>query len=162
MLVLLIILTIIITFFLGEVLGYFWHRIGTHKDIIPPVRQTHKIHHQHDLTGHEANEDFFWSFILTSALGGLLVLSVLVGLPLAIALTIFITLSLMLVFNWYIHAAYHNPDHYLNKFEWFQQNKKLHYEHHYDPKVNFAITFRFPDLLFGTYKDIDADCNIEV
>ena len=158
---LLIILTIIITIFLGEILGYFWHRIGTHKDIIPPVRNTHRTHHEHDLTGHEANEDFFWTFILVSTFGGLLTLSVLVGLPLAIALTMFITLALMFVWNWYIHAAYHIPDHYLNKFEWFQNDKKIHYEHHFDPKCNFAIASHFPDRLFGTYKDIDADCVLE-
>lgn len=161
LLFLLALLTIIITIFIGEILGYFWHRIGTHKDIIPPVRKTHRIHHQHDIVGHEANEDFFWTFLLTIIFGGFLVLSVLLGLPLVIALTMFITLNLMFIWNWYVHAAYHIPDHFLNKFEWFKRDKKIHLEHHYDPKVNFAIASHFPDKLFGTYKEIDQDCYID-
>ena len=151
--IILVILSIFITLFLGEILGYFWHRIGTHKDIITPIRRTHQIHHEHGLEGHEANEDFFWTFILVTAFGGLLTLAVLIGLPLAIAFAMFITLNLMFIWNWYIHAAYHIPDHYLNKFAWFREDKKLHYEHHYNPKVNFAIATHFPDKIFGTYRE---------
>ena len=49
--------------YLSEIGGYFWHKWGAHTDIIPPVRQTHLIHHLADLS-HEAHEDFFWIIIL--------------------------------------------------------------------------------------------------
>lgn len=151
----LIIFIIVITIILAEIGGYFWHRLGAHTSTIPIVRETHKIHHQHDLEGHEADEDFFWVFLLTMAFSILLCIFVIFGLPMIIAVTVFTSAMVVFIWNWYVHAAYHTPGHWLENFDWFIKDRELHFQHHYDPTSNFAIASHFPDMLFGTFSEVD-------
>lgn len=139
--------------------AYFWHSYIAHTPTVPGVHDTHKIHHNADLT-HEAHEDFFWVILILMALGaGLITIWYQGYIPIPI---VYITLAysllvLVFVWNWYIHSAYHIPNHWLNEYEWFQKDKKMHLQHHVNPWVNYGIASHFSDIIFGTYEYPEED-----
>lgn len=143
---------------MSEGASYFWHRIGAHSDIVlPNIHDTHRIHHQADLD-HQAHEDFYWVCIGLFAL----YVAFLVGYYLKIidlihALLIPTVISSVFIASWYIHSAYHIDDHWLNEYEWFRNKRELHFNHHYDPTVNYGILTHIPDILCGTFKNVEAD-----
>ena len=70
---------------------------------------------------------------------------------------IYVILSYLLlatdfVWNWYVHSAYHIQNHWLNNFDWFKLDKKIHLQHHVDPTVNYGIASHFCDIIMGTYE----------
>ena len=140
--------------------AYFWHRIGAHTDIVlPEIHETHKTHHDANLD-HQANQDFYWVLL---GLAGIYTLFVLMAMTrlinMAYAIIIPTIISLVFISTWYIHRAYHIEDHWLNNYEWFKRKKKLHFNHHYDPDVNYGILTHIFDKLCGTYKEIPFDDN---
>ena len=148
-----IILIYVLLIFITEMGAYFWHNIA-HEDIVPGVHETHKIHHNADLR-HEAHEDFFWVILLLIVLGisltGLWYYDYLFVNPKLVILGYGIIVSVF-VWNWYVHSAYHIPDHWLNNYEWFRIDKKIHLQHHVNPWVNYGIASHFSDVIFGTYE----------
>ena len=130
--------------------SYLWHRFGAHTDIIPGVHDVHRIHHEADLT-HEAHEDFLVVIILLFLLGLFLFILYKSFLPTYYLIMIYLTVVAVFVWNWYIHSAYHIPNHWLNQYDWFKQDKKIHLQHHVDPTVNYGIASHFSDIIFGTY-----------
>ena len=138
----------------SEMGSYFWHRFGAHTDIIPGVHTVHKIHHNADLT-HEAYEDFYIVISLLLILG-----LVLIGLwyndylfvPVEYVIGAYVILFIVYVWDWYIHSAYHIPNHWLNNYHWFRKDKKMHLQHHVNPWVNYGIASHFSDIIFGTYE----------
>lgn len=149
-------------FYISEVGGYFWHRWGAHTNIVPPVRQTHYIHHLADLS-HEAHEDFFWVIVLLVSLGIFLTyLYYKNWINLTILMIIYIPVIITFTWNWYIHSAYHHKDHWLNQYEWFQNDKRSHFQHHINPKCNYSIATHFTDEFFNTFEygfPIDNEVN---
>jgi hypothetical protein len=136
-----------------EVFSYLWHRYGAHTDILSGPRISHQIHHNYDLDyEHKAHSDFIW----------ILFLLILVEIFIVIFITYYSffnnTIILSFIFsltvfswNWYIHSAYHDSKHFLNKFEWFRKEKDRHFIHHYNPKVNFGIASHFSDKFLNTW-----------
>jgi sterol desaturase/sphingolipid hydroxylase (fatty acid hydroxylase superfamily) len=60
------------------------------------------------------------------------------------------------VINDYLHGQYHRKNAWLSRFNWFQRQQKLHFNHHKNVETNFAfggLTYIF-DKMFGTYKPI--------
>lgn len=145
---LLYILIIASTIILSETGAYLWHNFA-HEDIALGVRETHKIHHNADLT-HEAHEDFYWVGLMLFIIG-----CVLIYLTNYISykylLTFYTVLTIVFIWNWYIHSAYHISDHWLNQYDWFKKDKKIHFQHHINPRVNYGIASHFNDVIFGTY-----------
>lgn len=139
--------------------AYLWHRFGAHTDIVPGVHDTHKIHHIADLT-HEAHEDFFWVILILAALGAGLVAAwytnYLFIQPIYVIVGYFLVV-LVYGWNWYVHSAYHIPNHWLGRFYWFRKDKKMHLQHHVNPKVNYGIASHFSDIIFGTYEYPEED-----
>ena len=142
--------------------SYSWHRFGAHTDIIPGPHDTHRIHHTSNLT-HEAHEDFFWVvFLLIVGAIGLTTIWYLGYYDMIGILPIYIIIAysiliLVFVWNWYIHSAYHIPNHWLNQYRWFQKDKRIHLQHHVNPRVNYGIASHFSDIIFGTYEYPDRD-----
>jgi len=140
---------LIILILLSEVAGYFWHNL-VHNDNAPGVYETHKIHHQADLT-HEAHEDFYWVIVLLILLGVFLFF-VRNYISLYYLIPGYLIVTLVFVWNWYVHSAYHVQNHWLNRYKWFQIDKKIHLQHHVNPWKNYGIASHFSDVIFGTYE----------
>lgn len=135
----------------SELGGYFWHNL-VHNDNASSLYETHKIHHEADLT-HEAHEDFLWVILILSIFGMFLFI-IYYYLP---YLMIYLIVGYIIAFsvftwNWYVHSAYHIPNHWLNKYAWFRTDKKIHLQHHVNPWKNYGIASHFSDVIFGTYE----------
>lgn len=150
---------IIILIITSEIGGYFWHNL-VHNDNAPGVYETHKIHHEADLT-HEAHEDFLW-VILILFIFGLFLFGICYYYPFLMYYLIPAYLIVVTVFtwNWYVHSAYHIPNHWLNKYSWFRIDKKIHLQHHVNPWKNYGIASHFSDVIFGTYEYPSEDPSI--
>ena len=157
-----IFLIIFFIFFLSIVIGseftaYLWHRYGAHTDILPKVYDTHKIHHIAELT-HEAHEDFYYIIIILLLAFILLYFfwysgyMKFIGLHVIYPVLAYLIVFTVFVWNWYIHSAYHVSDHWLNQYEWFKKDKRIHLQHHINPSVNYGIASHFNDIVFGTYE----------
>lgn len=147
--VLLLIFLIIFTVIFAEVMGYLWHRFAAHND--NPVGETHRIHHEADLT-HEAHEDFLWVIFILFL--GTLVLAFLwyyFSLPILYIAGCYLIVVAVFIWNWYIHSAYHQPNHWLNQYDWFKRDKRLHFQHHINPWSNYGIASHFSDIIGGTF-----------
>ena len=143
-----------------EVFAYLWHRFGAHSDLVPGLHDTHKIHHEYSLdAAHEADEDFVWVLLLMVyfelAVGVALMLGFISG-PTAIV-TVIVALT-VLWWNWWIHRAYHHPDHWLNSYQWFVREKDRHFVHHQEPRNNYGIASHIGDVLFNTWTEALGDC----
>jgi sterol desaturase/sphingolipid hydroxylase (fatty acid hydroxylase superfamily) len=136
-----------------EVFAYLWHRYGAHADIIPGIHDTHRIHHMMNLDlGHEADEDFVWILLMMIMFEIIMGLCVIIGFISKIFALITIIISLIVFWwNWWIHKAYHQPNHWLNSYEWFRLEKDRHYVHHYQPRKNYGIASHFTDQIMGTW-----------
>lgn len=146
-------LTFLVIIFASEFGAYLWHRFA-HTNIIPEVHDTHRIHHEADLR-HEAHEDFFWVILILIALGISLIVAWyyrFMPIPFIYFIISYLLVVMVFVWNWYVHSAYHIPNHWLNGFSWFKQDKKIHLQHHVNPSVNYGIASHFSDVIFGTYE----------
>jgi sterol desaturase/sphingolipid hydroxylase (fatty acid hydroxylase superfamily) len=145
----------------AEVYGYLWHRFGAHAGYVPGIKETHRIHHIVDISaGHEADEDFVWILLLIMTFEIIVGLGVMIGLiPGILAIVTIITLTVVFVWNWWIHRSYHQEDHWLNGYEWFRREKELHFIHHYKPGQNYGVATHFNDKLFGTWTDLEIKTN---
>jgi sterol desaturase/sphingolipid hydroxylase (fatty acid hydroxylase superfamily) len=88
------------------------------------------------------------------------------GIPIVVfTATIYVTFGLMVTnaylvgvfftFAWhvYLHRQYHLTTSPLDRFAWFQRKRHLHFEHHRNARVNFAVVEFWIDTLMGTRKD---------
>ena len=136
-----------------EVFAYLWHRYGAHEDYIPGIHDTHRIHHSMGET-HEADEDFVWILLLMIlfelsiglGVGARIVPGIIAIVTIIVSLTVF-------WWNWWIHKAYHQPQHWLNNYSWFSLEKRRHFFHHKHPRLNYGIATHFTDKVFGTWLD---------
>jgi lathosterol oxidase len=135
---------------LSEVGGYFWHRFGAHKNILPLVKKTHDIHHT--IIDDQAYGDFLYVCILLSLYFGLLLYVYYYAyITRALFLYLYIPVVLTFLMNFYIHRAYHIENHWLNKYEWFQNDKRIHLQHHIDETKNFGIITHMTDHILDTF-----------
>lgn len=146
--------------YLSEVGGYIWHKWIAHTDGIPGIRESHKIHHVADLS-HEAHEDFFWVVLLLISLGiSLSYIYLKKCINLLTLFVIYIPVVLSFTWNWYIHSAYHQKDHWLGSYDWFRNDRRIHFQHHVNPRVNYSIATHFMDEIMETF-DYGYPVNID-
>lgn len=154
--ILILIVIFIGMMFLAEVGAYFWHRLA---HVMPPIKQTHDIHHR--IIDDQAHQDFL--YILGILIIYLITLSWLYykeKLSLKYLLVLYIPVLLVSIWNWYIHAAYHIENHWLNSYEWFKQDKRIHMQHHRNEATNYSIASHFSDIIFETF-DYGFPCSVE-
>ena len=136
---------------LAEVGAYVWHRYGAHSGIDPiGATQVHQWHH--NVQGDPAHYDFAYILVFLMIYGVVLLWAYtqhLITRPLA--LTLYLAPVTASVWNWYVHAAYHTPGHWLERYEWFRQDRELHWQHHRDPSTNFGIASHFSDVLGDSF-----------
>ncbi len=141
---------VIIMIYLSEIGGYFWHRFGAHTNLLYPVKKMHDIHHEDILD--EAHGDFLY-------VCGLLIFLFLflfyiyyknyITFPLF--LSIYLPVMFVFIWSWYVHSAYHIDDHWLNRYDWFRTDKRIHMRHHKNPETNYGIATHFTDEILETF-----------
>ena len=145
-----------------EIFAYIWHRYGAHADYIPGIHDTHHIHHiighndelKHLLSDHEADEDFIWILLMMTLFEVIIGIGVIVGIiPSVLAVLTIIVCLAVFWWNWWIHKAYHQKDHWLNSYEWFILERERHYIHHDQPDKNYGIATHFTDRFLNTWID---------
>lgn len=151
-----IVLTACLTVGYSEVFSYLWHRFASHNSILSAkgISDTHRHHHiQYDRDkNHKAFEDFIWVGMGLSILICLwAVIKQIIDVPDEIVYTSVVVSILFSLWKCFIHAAYHSDKHFMNRFEFFREWKRLHILHHNNPKSNFAISGFTTDKLFGTF-----------
>ena len=57
------------------------------------------------------------------------------------------------VWHYYLHRQYHLSESPLDHFVWFRKKRHLHFEHHRNARVNYAVVEFWIDSLMGTRKD---------
>lgn len=152
------ILYIIIIIIATEIFAYFWHRYGAHDDFIPGIHDTHKIHHMINIKYmseiNEVNEDFVWILFIIIIFELIIAIGVMINIISGfLALITIMTSLFVFLWNWWIHKAYHSPNHWLNSYEWFHKEKNRHYIHHINPHKNFGIASHFVDKIMDTWID---------
>ena len=146
--------------YLSEIAAYLWHRIAAHTNILYPVKKTHDIHH--NVIDDEAHLDFIYVCVLL--LFYLIFLSFLYYkeyITFTWLLVLYTPVFLTLVWNWYVHSAYHQTDTFLEQYEWFQNDRRIHMQHHKNPEVNFGIATHFTDEILETFNYGYPCCDIE-
>jgi hypothetical protein len=149
---LLLVFLAVIVLIASEFTAYFWHRFLAH-DILykNPVKQMHDIHH--NVIDDQAHGDFLYVLLLLFLLFVTLFYFYIQNyIDIYIFCIIFITSLLSFTYSWIIHSAYHINNHWLNQYQWFRIDKKIHMQHHENSNVNYGITSHFPDIIFDTYQ----------
>ena len=136
---------------ISEFGAYVWHRWAAHTDILPYVSETHDVHHE--IKDDVDLRDYLYiciiMIIFAIVLASLFTFNII---SFGTYLLLYTPVLIVFVWNWYIHWAYHTPDHWLNNFEWFKNDKKIHFQHHINQNVNYGIASHYTDKLFGTFK----------
>ena len=139
--------------FLTEFGAFIWHKMGAHTDLIPKefkVQETHDFHHT--TIDDQAHFDFLYILIF------LIIYGIFLGfliykkyLTLYLASILYLPVLFVSIWNWYIHMAYHVENHWLNSYEWFRNDKRIHLQHHFNPETNFGIASHLYDVIFETF-----------
>ena len=144
-----IMITITVMLFLVELTGYLWHRFVNHLGYLgDTIRITHHCHHEivyphddMDSNEYKTSHDT-WPWLVPLVLFGyvpLIILYKMNKLSRCLVIISLLQISLHIIIIGYIHNSYHINDHWLNKYDWYTNNKKLHHIHHLDNK-NYGIT----------------------
>ena len=139
--------------FLSEFLAYCWHRWGAHRDIIPPALGVQKTHEHHHVTiDDQAYGDFLYILIFLIIYFVLLLYLVQQDIiSLTLAFIIYLPVLITSFYNYFLHSAYHTDNHLLNKYSWFRNDKRIHFQHHRNPNTNYGIVSHFSDIILDTF-----------
>ena len=139
--------------YLSEIAAFFWHRYGTHQEIVPHFLGVQESHHRHHtIIDDQAHGDFLYILLF------LIILAIIIlylikqnRISYLLGSLIYFPILLISIWNWYIHAAYHIENHWLNRYAWFQNDKRIHFQHHRDPSTNYGIATHFTDVISDTF-----------
>ena len=146
-----------VTYYLMSVLQAVLHRDFGHRRRIARVFEGHAVGHHgqypahrlqgksyKDLEGHALNYYGIPALVSATAIylafGPLIAVAHLVG--------ILLTFRVNIV----LHRHYHLEQTPLERFAWFREKRRLHFLHHQDARVNFAVVEFWIDRLLGTYR----------
>lgn len=149
-------ITIIITFIVGEFLGYAIHRL-THKFVNSGLHRRHMTHHLKfyprgrlvSVAYLYAKQDSFTVLFLPIIL--ILIATCWLVFPLYLWITVSVSMLLDGLLNDYIHKCVHLQRTWLMRFKWFKTLRTLHFLHHRQMDRNYGIYQLFLDKLFKTY-----------
>lgn len=153
-----VLFVILAGFFIGDAIGYLIHKL-LHWKRAGFLHRRHMTHHLklypvHDFMskvyrnpGKDNTMYIFTAFIAVACL------LMLIFCPLWIALIFSAEFIFLGVFNDYLHDAFHVINHRLEKYDWFLELRRLHFEHHVDMSKNYGIFSWIPDHLFRTFND---------
>lgn len=149
-------LTILLSFFLSELIGYGIHR-ATHWRALRSVflYKAHLQHHRLYTPSAFMTDEYLsagknslvWTFAPVFVMIALLLVIVL---PRANAVVGVLVLSIVSLLNNYMHDSFHLRGHWLERFGWFHRMRLNHLHHHENTKTVYGIYILFWDGVFGT------------
>jgi len=162
MIILVITLTFIFSFFLTTLLGYIAHYV-MHQEWSGRLYQAHKTHHfilyptsdffsdKYRGAGIDDSGKFFillFSPIILLILG----LGWFGVIPLWAAILVVVEMGITGYAHDYLHEKTHLTKTWWKQFGWFQEWTKLHYTHHVNTGSNLGIFSFWVDRVMGTFK----------
>ena len=146
------------TYYLMCILQAVLHRDFGHRNRIRAVFRSHSIGHHGQYPAHRLKSETFVKFESHALYY--------YGIPVIATATIsyfvfglFVTIAHLVgvafAFAWhvYLHRHYHLIETPLDRFAWFRNKRELHYVHHRDARVNFAVVEFWIDTGMGTRKE---------
>lgn len=164
-----VLLTAIITFFVGSLFGYVVHK-SLHSAWTGPFHQAHMTHHLKlyppedyvsDKYRNAGKDNTVWIFAVAAVpfFAAPIVLGVLHILPLSLIITSEIVMILMSFLHSYLHDAFHIRNHWLYRVpligKLFTRWVRIHWLHHVDMGTNYGIFLFHWDHVFRTYWEGD-------
>jgi sterol desaturase/sphingolipid hydroxylase (fatty acid hydroxylase superfamily) len=152
----------LMTYLLASLLQTVLHRIFGHHFKRGRFYQVHVLSH-HTIYGgdgllsetYSGEEQSVTHFFVLPAVG--LELIAFVFLPIGLLIVQLAALATSYAVHVYLHTQYHLSHTWLYSFEWFRRRRQLHFEHHRDPRCNFAVVAFLWDRIFGTYRAVNAN-----
>jgi sterol desaturase/sphingolipid hydroxylase (fatty acid hydroxylase superfamily) len=159
-----ILLTIIITYFIGSLFGYVVH-YALHQKWSGKLNKSHMAHH---IELYPA-EDFFSDTYREAGSSSTARLFLIASLPLAlipitlylfkiislsVGITALVVAAIMGALHDYIHDSFHITNHWLNNLPIFRKWLELHKVHHSFMQRNFGIFSFGWDIVFRSYKAV--------
>jgi hypothetical protein len=155
----LIFLSVAVTsYYLMCILQAVLHRTHGHRMRIRAVFEAHAIRHHAQYPANRLQSETFME-LESHAL-------YYYGIPIVfVAAAIYVTFGPMVMiahligvaatFAWhvYLHRQYHLLTSPLDRFDWFEKKRQLHFVHHRDARVNFAVVEFWIDTLMGTRRE---------
>jgi sterol desaturase/sphingolipid hydroxylase (fatty acid hydroxylase superfamily) len=136
------------------------HRTHGHRNRIRSVFEAHAIRHHGQYPPNKLRTKKFieleshalWYYGIPIA-----VIAVLMFFGFGLLITIAHLIGVFVTFAWhvYLHRQYHVLESPLDRFTWFERKRQLHFIHHRDARVNFAVVEFWIDSLMGTRRDRD-------
>ena len=146
------------TYYFMSILQTVLHRYFGHKQRIRAVFEAHAIRHHGQYPPSKLQTDDFIE-LESHAL-------YYYGIPIVVFLAIsYLAFGLLtttayvvgvlftFVWHYYLHRQYHLTKSPLDRFGWFQKKRHLHFEHHRNARVNYAVVEFWIDTLMGTRRD---------
>jgi len=160
-----ILITVIITFFVGSLFGYVVH-YSLHQSWMGRFNDAHMTHHlklyppsdyvsdKYRNAGKD-NTVIIFGLAAVPIFAVPVVLGILHMLPLTLVITSLIVMSIMSLLHSYLHDSFHIRNHWLHRVpgigKLFSHWVHIHWLHHVDMDTNYGIFIFFLDRLFGTY-----------
>ena len=149
---------VIASYYLMSILQAVLHRTHGHRNRIRSVFEAHAIRHHGQYPAHKLQTMKFieleghalWYYgIPVVAFASVTFLSFGLVTTIALLLGVLITVA----WNVYLHRQYHLLESPFDRFAWFEKKRRLHFIHHRDARVNFAVVEFWIDSLMGTRRD---------
>jgi len=153
-----IFLVILSGFLIGEVAGYLVHRL-IHWPVAGFLYKRHMTHHQKlypttdflsDKYRSPGKDNTVYVFVVFIAMACALAFTLA---PLWVASIFSAEFIIIGLLNDYMHDVLHIRFHWLEKYDWFLNLRRLHYHHHEDMSKNYGIFSWVGDHLFRTFQD---------
>ncbi len=138
----------------GSMLEWFVHKTVYHRWLVKTHAKHHAEYHgarfQQPGTYHSLQR--WWIVLGVLGLHALLCLGLGAGLGAVAGVAAFLVIVLFSFGSNYLHTAIHQPNHRLiERTTWYRRLVARHRAHHIDSRVNFTVSARIADLMFGTF-----------
>jgi hypothetical protein len=148
----------IASYYLMSILQTVLHRSHGHRRRIQAIFQAHAIRHHGQYPAHKLQTETFieleahalWYYGIP-----IVVVTAAIYLCFGLLITSAHLVGVFATFAWhvYLHRQYHLLKSPLDRFAWFENKRQLHFVHHRDARVNFAVVEFWIDSLMGTRRE---------
>ena len=151
-----IINTIVLTYWFYNYVEYLYHKLGHYKHKYNYIYILHKKHHGlhypiNNLLSKKYRSNYEGVYAYTPP--SIIITFILYNLFQLNTFLLMMTEIFILAFiNDYIHTQIHIENSWLERYNWFKENRKLHFIHHKKTYLNFTFGYGYTiDKIMNTY-----------